>query len=244
MTYLELIQAVASESGVIPGAGPAGSDTARPSSIAAVSDVMERRLVAWVADAWRDIQRESKYWFWMRREFDARLRTFQTAFSADDLGLERHAEFIPFGSRGESLFRIYDPAAIPGEGVREWEIQYVDPGHFPRISEYSISRPGKPDYMTTDSLGRLIFSCEPDAPYHIRGVHRLSVQNLKRDDDVPEMPEDYHDLIRYRALLKLEAFDEVAGSGRFAFWGQQSALLMGQLRQEQLPRLVFGGALA
>jgi hypothetical protein len=73
-----------------------------------------------------------------------------------------------------------------------------------------LEEAGRPIEWSVDTQGRIVFWPTPDAAYTVRGVYRRAPQRLVADGDVPEMPEEFHDLIWLGALGKLTLFDEAA----------------------------------
>lgn len=248
-TFLRLCQDVARESGTVPNIGDPPSVIDQTGRLA--------QIVYWVHDAWNNIQTERRDWLWMRAEFSGRLdaKTLQLdrnglampkalAYDLEDLGLEtdedRFSEWITHGPTGENLFTVYKlTAGIADEGL----LQVLSWHDFRRlVIGGSITATGRPIYMAINDAKELVFYPTPDETYIVRGVYRQRPQTLAADADVPEMPQEFHDLIRYEALMLMGAFDEAVN--QMGFWQMQHRRLKDALLLHQTPRVDVGGPLA
>lgn len=239
MNYLALVQTVASESGVVPNAGPPGSASAVPGSLASATGIV-LKMTAWVNQAWRDIQVSRRDWAWRRREFDAEIFSGQSRFSASDLSVTRFAAWIPRTQDGYSAFSIYKTTTgVSDEGALSfvpWEVFYV------ARTRGTQPTPSKPGEFSIDPDGELAFNPEPDDDYTIRGLYLRTAQALTMGSDEPEMPEDFHDLIWIRALQKADVYDE-AGA-RLPIFKAEENRLWTALVHDQTEPIDLGGPLA
>lgn len=204
MTYLELVQTLASEGGVVPGAGPVGSATATPASLAAASGLV-LKMSAWVKRAWIDIQTARDDWQWMLGEFDDTVSSGTARYGATDFGLTRWQQWEPMAEDGTSNFSIYKTS----EGVSDEGMLAFEPfrAFYPRLRGTQPDN-GKPTVMSVDGDGQIVLWPTPDATYTIRGLYRKSPQALSADADVPELPAAFHNLIWIRAAFLADAYDE------------------------------------
>lgn len=227
MTYLELLQTLASEGGVVPGAGPAGSETAQPASLGAASGLVSK-MGAWVRRAWTDIQVARDDWRWMRGEFSGALTSGTARYSATDLGVVRWHEWLPLAEDGTSNLSIYKTSlGVSDEGMLAFEPFAI---FYPRLRGSQPAN-GKPTVASIDRDGKLVFWPTPDAGYTVRGIYRRSPQVLSGATDVPEMPEAYHNLIWIRAAFLADAYDEAPD--RLPIWQADEARYWQGLVQSQ-----------
>jgi hypothetical protein len=225
VTFLELCQAVASKAGV---SGTEAADL--PSTVA--NQVGElKRIVDWVRESWREVQGRRKYNFlWEAAQLTlpigenviaasipaSRYQTDtarRTTVTSDGMEIE----FIAW----EDWSRHYDAAYVAaGNAPTAWTIR----------PDNALVFNGKPSLITTG--GALAFTVER---------YKLP-QALVADGDVPAMPEDLHDLIVYKALVRYANFDE-AGVQR-----QTAVAEIGRLERDLaarcLPQMSLGGPLA
>lgn len=232
MTFLQLVQKAISESGTIPNAGPVGSASARPTSLAAATG-MELKWIAWVQDAWRDLQLSQQRWKWMRRSGTASITSGGGAtYTPAQLSLTRVAEWIPLTDDGAQAFSLY----LTATGVSdELEIKFIPwERFFATYVRGTQPDAGRPYYFTIDADESLVFYPAPSATYTVRTLYHRTPQVMTADADEPEMPARYHDLIWLGALKKGDLYDEA--TTRYPALGQINNGLMAQLVRDQLPR--------
>lgn len=194
MDYLDLVQSLHYEA-QLPGSAPA-----------AVTGQSGRAadLVRWVAEAWNDIQRDNNgRWKWLRGDF-----TLQTVADTADYAytdatdVDTAAAITRF--RRWDLDRRDPPHIYLVSDGEEFErrIDILDWRDFRRLYVLATHDSQYPSCVAADVGDNLWFGPTPDDIYLLSGSYWLSNQTLSADDDVPEMPVDYHMLIVYRALTK------------------------------------------
>jgi hypothetical protein len=104
-----------------------------------------------------------------------------------------------------------------------------------------VRPPGKPQVYSVTNDGKLIISPVPDAVYTIRGRYRKSAQILTADGDTPEMPSDFHTIIKDAALCYIEGFDE---GPRIPVYRLRMLPNWSMLENQQLPGVKWGAPLA
>jgi hypothetical protein len=225
-TFLELVQAVARESGTFPSL---------PTSAVSQSG-RSLDVVNWVQQTWRKIQTEHAAWLWMQDEFEGPTVVGQRRYDGTDMGLTRWASFYrdpnPFTSHGQvSLYQT-------SLGVSdERPLTYVEWPDFYGLylRGTSSTRQERPTIYAIDPARKLALWPLPDVAYTLRGQYRKSPQTLTANTDVPDMPAEYHDLIMYEALISLANFDE--GMNQMPIWSVRAAQLRSGLHRDQLPRM-------
>lgn len=234
MTYLELCQEVARESGTISTIGLPASVTGQTGR--------EARIVSWVDMAWNDIQTTRENWRWMRLNFVGQTVANVRNYQWDALGIaSRFSHFVYQGEDGDNLISLYKTSE--GEG-NEGLLSFVEYNEFRRtiLVGASEEQTGHPRLYTINDQGSLALHPIPDDVYTIRGRFHRAPQALVNDSDVPEMPAQFHRAITYRALMLLAQHDEAQLQYQFA--ASEFNRYMDRLEQHQLPRFTLAGALA
>ena len=224
-TYLELCQSVARESGTVPGSGKPTAVTSQTGRLG--------NIVDWVDRAWRDIQRSQQAWKWMYADFSGSTAASTQRYTATALGIaSRFSRWVPMGADGNWMFSVF----LPADGqATETHIRHMEWQDFKRLYLFgsAATDTGKPQVMSVDESQQIVFYPIPDAVYTVRGTYYKSPQIMTADDDEPEMPAEFHDLIRWRALLKLGGFDE--NVAQYPFWKSEARAVSGDLIAHQLP---------
>lgn len=232
-TYLELCQDVARESGTFPNIGD-------PQTVVNQSGRL-LRLVNWVNDAWREVQREQKHWRWMLYDHTGNTVATVQSYNGADLGVSsRFGRWMPFDNGHECEVSVWDTAIGRSD---EGYLRFVEWTDFRRIymSRGNAEETGKPRVCTLAPDGKLTVYPIPDKAYKLRCQYRRSFQDLVANTDVPEMPEDFHDAIKWKALVYLGMFDEA--TEQKPEWQSKYVRVMGHLRADQLPSMSMQGAL-
>lgn len=199
MTFLELCQKVAFESGTVAG-------SAQPSTVMNQTGRL-RHIVEWVRDAWRAIQNARTDWRWMEADaqFDTLTNIAEYNGESSQVVGPRFAAWLPHRDQVETGFTISRKAdGFADEG----HLGYVDWPVFRRTWQVGVHSADKPQKFSIDPAGRLVLHPTPDDVYVVRGIYRKGPQELQSNADVPEMPARHHDVIWRSALLYLAAFDE------------------------------------
>lgn len=233
-SFLDICNDVARESGTFPD-DPALSATASQTG-------REKQLTEWVKEAYETIQRSQPSWRWLHADFSGSLLSGTRNYAASALGIsERFSHWVLWDEGDNSLTTIYKDS----EGQNyESHITYVDYGTFRRVygTGTHASATGKPTVFSVNYSDEMVFYPTPDAGYTVRGVYYKSPQLLSGDATEPEMPEGYHRLIKYGALVLLGTFDEVTVQS--PAWRMAYATILSELQYNQLPRMWHPGALA
>jgi len=232
-TFLQLCQDVARESGVVPTIGD-------PQSVVGQEGRLYR-VVEWTQGAWADIQLQRTDWQWMQGDFEANTVAATRFYDGAAMGITRFSSWQWSGTGENEIFTIFDP--VLGQAT-EGYLNVLDYDTFRRRAMIgaAVSETGMPAYVTVMPDGRLGFYPTPDRGYTIRGRYRKSNQIMTANADVPEMPVDFHAVIKWRALIFLGQFDEAVNQQ--PMFGMEFTRIMNLLRGHQLPRPSLGGPLA
>lgn len=224
-TYKQICQKAASEYGTFNGTVPTTvlSQTGRLGV-----------LVRQVADAWTGIQNYSEDWSWMRGEYSGSTVASQARYDGSDFGVsaDRFSHFLEAypGARGVS---IYDPSiGLTDEG----SLHFMEWGRFYAAYVKGYHAAARPVWYSLSPDGQMVLSPTPDKAYTVRGPYHKAPQTLALDDDTPEMPARFHDLIMWWALVNFATRDE---SPQLALWNSQKNLLLRKLENAQLPRITL-----
>jgi len=223
-TFLDLAQKVAAESGTISGVQPSAV-TGQTGRLALV--------VRHVRDAWVEIQASRDDWRFLRKTFSGGLTQGTLCYTPASFSLIDHARWITdqhnlYADQALSLYKT--SAGQADEGALD-EISYE---LWRRRYDRGVHDANRPTQYAIDPQNGICFGPTPDDGYTVRGEYMRTPQELETDGDVPIMPARFHDLIAWRALMKLGAYDE-------AEWPVQRARseyegLLDDLMRDQLPR--------
>jgi hypothetical protein len=227
-TFLELVKALARDSGTV--AGGVGSIQTLLGASGRVA-----KLAGWTADAYLKLQSDRPDWPWMVREFSTALTIGQQRYSANDLSLARFGRWV--NDRPDfHVFTLYDPAVgkcdesdIHQSGYDVWRSAYGRGTH----------DPDRPRNWSVDPQSRLCFGPVPDKAYELSGEYRASPQVLAVDADVPEMPAEYHRAIVWEAwklMCQADGDDKTIPQPIAEY-----ALLREKMDRDYLPEIAIGG---
>ncbi len=204
MTFLELCQAYVREAGIDR------SGTPRPVSVQ--NQVGElASAVDWVRQAYIEIQRSKSNWAFLRGYFTLDTVDGQQKYAASDCkdvstgqDVDRFAAWW--------LDDIENPPKCylksTGRGGEYW-MTYIERRYFNQLYAIGNNAIAKsmPAHIAIDFDRKLMLGLTPNDVYVVSGEYQKSAQVLTEDDDIPEMPEDFHYLIVYEALRKYGGSD-------------------------------------
>lgn len=231
-TYLTLCQETAKDSGTISTIGDPATTAGQTGRLL--------RITGWVRDAYNDIQRLSKTWRWMEDDFSGETVASVQEYDAAALGIDRFSSWVFDQGDLGSVVSIYKTA--DGQ-TDEGFLSFMDWSVFRRTAMIGTraAETGKPVCFTVDRANKLRLWPTPDDAYTIRGSYMKSPQVLAADADIPEMPAEFHDLIKWTALIKLAVYDEAFE--QIGAWKAEEGRLLSQLRTSQLSRTQINGSI-
>lgn len=190
MNYLQLVQRLHRES---------GRSTTAPTTVTGANE-RAARLFDWVADAWRNLQIERE-WRWMRSTLDVALTVDQQTYTGAELGADRFRRW-----------RLNDDTYTPwlyidGAINSLWPMAYTQLDEFRAQYVYRTWGASTPVAWTFDEANQFLVGPKPALAYKLRAEYWLSPTELEEDDDTPDMPEEFHLLLMWRALEELAKFD-------------------------------------
>lgn len=233
MTYLELCQEVARESGTVPTIGQPATITGQTGRLL--------RVTYWVRDAWSDIQKQRPDWQWMLDEWSGALTSSTQRYTAASFSIDRFSEWVFRDRQGMPAMSAW----LTSEGqTGEYDLEPLPWLEFRRrhMRGDAATKTGRPQVVSVDDARQLVFYPTPDAAYTVTGLYRKSPQTLAAESDTPECPAQFHAAIKWRALLYLGIYDEAPN--QMGFWDQQLRRTLGELVDHQVPTIGKSKALA
>jgi len=223
--FLQLCQAVRQEAG-ISGTGP--------SSVLNQQGEM-KRVVDWVARAYRDVQNLHRNWDFLRSDF-----TFPTIVGNQEY-TPAAANLPEHQSWKTDSFRIF-------ENARGWDdevwLRYYPWEDFRDIYIRSGNRDatGRPLAWTIRPTDQAVVLWPlPDTDYTIVGEYFKRAQVMTANTDVPIFPVEFHDVLMWRALMFYAGFENAAPE--YAVAKGEYGDTLSKLRRDQLPSITVGGSI-
>lgn len=169
------------------------------------------RLVGWIRQANIDI---CKLWF-------------DWKFLWQDFGIATEAGKADYAAPLEWHWWDRDKAYLDGQPMKQAVIEYE------LWDGYSDQSTGKPNRIILMPDGGLKLLPTPDGIYNLSMPFYKKPQVLANDTDIPIIPEQFHDVIWMRALLKYAYYE--AAPEVLERVGTEYPDLLGQLESHQLP---------
>jgi hypothetical protein len=183
-TFLQLCKQVRQECGVA-GDGP--------TTVLNQTGVM-KKIVDRTAQAWVDIQASRPYWKFMRNQFEFETvvdqREYPLAPSIADGGLNQQS-VDKFDRKNTYLYLT--------STADEKALTWMPYDHF--RNRYRTYPPGRPTVITEQPGRVLAFNSTPDAIYTVTCDYWMTPEFLAEDDDVPGMPEHFHNCLVWRSVM-------------------------------------------
>lgn len=197
-TFLELCNAVERESGTV-------SKGMRMTDVTAPPTDRQDKIVNWVRDAWKLIQASRADWTFLVGEFSEALTIGQRKYDpVADWAIPRFSDWVVDNPEYEPV-TIYDPAL---GAATESELSHASYEYWRQVYDRGSPQVQRPTVYAVGRNRELCFGDTPDKAYVVRGEYRKEAQVLAINADVPDMPTDYHDVIKWRALMLLGDHDE------------------------------------
>ena len=223
MTFLELCQRVAQESGTVSGAASPPTVISQTGRLA--------KIVNWTASAWEDIQRERKDWQFLRLEGTAETVSGIDAYDLPANGADWIVNTDHSGWSGISAYRTAD--GVGGESYLRW-LPWADWRDRFTIGTQTNAAP---DFVTISPQRQLRLGPKPDGAYTLRYEYRRKPQVFALDADEPIIPDEYHMLIVWTALIYLGTDDEA--TTQLPLWERRRQKMMFDLLRDQTPGLTL-----
>ena len=199
------------------------------------------RLVNWIDQSWEELQ-NNRSWLWMRKTFTLPVVSGQKSYvhgdCSDDDGAVARLKRWHFESKSNPPW-IYKTSAGPNSST---PMNYLDWADFNNLFNLNNSAPGHPSFITVAPDRSIVIGPEPNDDYVITGEYMRSAKVLDLDTDEPELPEEYHMLIVFMAMIDLghhEVADEIIQRAEM-----KKSLYMRQLINNQTTPIRFPGPMA
>lgn len=218
MNFLELCQRTRQECG-ISGGGPA--------SVTGQTGVYVK-LIAWVNDAWREIQQDHKDWLFMWDDFGFDTIVNTPEYTTTDLTVRDFSR--------EPLVLYHKATGLDDRGFIPY-LKYAD--YKARYADKNTPA-ARPICWTVTPKGAIRLYPKPDDVYGVEGDGQLKIQTLVDNTDSPIMPEQFHMAIVWLACKKW--FDDQEATQRMNDMERNYLLLKDELLRDQLPQIDWGFA--
>ena len=233
-TFLELCQDVARESGTFPTIG-------EPATTAGATN-RALRVVNWTRTAYNQIQRARREWRWLRTDFSGTTTAGLQTYGPAAMGIDsRFGRWVHFGENERAAFTVYLTATGQAD---ERFMEYIEWEDFRNSVLFggAASTTGYPQYISVNDQRELVLYPTPDDAYTLKGRYVKGLQTLSADADVPEMPEQFHEAIVWKALMLLGQFDEAFNQD--PLWRMNYNEVFDALIHDQLPDVLTAEPLA
>ncbi len=239
-TYLQICQNVARECGIAGGA----DISPKPSTVTGQIGELNR-LVNWVADAYSEIQ-GARNWRWLRKKFTVdtvdgtNTYAFGVVTDVDDAAvITRFKEWRLDDRRNPPKIHLTS-AGVGSQVFLSWTRW----DNFEYLYETGAlqNQTSQPVHISVNPKDEIQLGITPNDIYTLTGSYHRSAQILAADGDIPEMPVQYHDLIKYQAMEYYGYFEAAPEIIARAEKGKNR--LMNQLRRNQETSFRVGGPLA
>lgn len=211
MTFLELVKAVRSRVGM-QGTGPASVTSAT---------TFEMDLVNSVSDAWIDIQNFRENWKWMRTTTNFIMTASKTTYTLTEI----------LGPNNRHKRWLKNTVFVEENGAKR-PVRFLEYDVFEHKFANEIT-PTRVSYFTIVPWDDSLKFNLPDDNYIIYVDYEKSAQFLVNNEDIPEMPVEFHLLVVYAAV---EKFSTVVITPEIQqLYSQQYVTMLGQLLRNQLP---------
>ena len=239
MTFLELCQLVAEESGMVDGTNPT-TVTGQVGILA--------KIVRITAEVWRKIQLARPNWKWMRAEFTSSAlaavappivaKYTAVALMGATLALRWGRWFEDDVLGGYYPMSIYDSSIGVSDESKLTQMSWTAfRDKYMRGSQTA----GRPIEWAISPAGELCLGPNPSiSTYIVKGEYWKSPQLLVEDGDEPEVDAQYHTGIAYTAVTKLNSGDE-ASPQAIKDARDEANKWLDDLERDQLPNFTFGG---
>lgn len=231
MNYLELTQRLARECGVA-GTGPTTS----------VNQTGESgRLFNWINAAWLEIQGLHNTWNWMRKKF-----AWETVAGTGDYLPSALTNTLTGSAMTDLRYWYKDMFRCQKKSIgvqdEQWLVEW-EYNVFRNTYRFNVQVNNRPVVFAENPQGKAIMLGPiPDDVYIITGEYQKRAWSLTNDTDEPDIPEEYHLMLVYKAMqyyAMYESAPEVLSQGK-----TQYQALLTQLEHEQLQEVYLGNPLA
>lgn len=216
MNYLEIVKAARLLCGM-QGIGP--------TSLANAQGV-EQVLVRHVRDAYIDIQNTREEWDWLQRESTFSTTASKDTYTLSDIFAASSDTFKKF--KNDSFIIESDKKKyLRFNDIDNLESKYLNSTDEAEPTEFTIN---PPDHS-------VVLKKTPDASYMISFKYWRSPEELTEDSQVPTLPQQFHNLIVYKATERMAVY--LGAPDLYTRYSVEGNKLMGQLMRMEVPKMSF-----
>ena len=186
-TLLEICQTARQECGM-GGTGP--------STVTGLTGAMAT-LVNRTSQAWIDIQKSKPYWKFLRELFVFTMTEGQNEYVVADATTADPPGFglTTVDKWDKQSCWIYETSLADRS-----QLVWMPYQNF--RTQFGAYGTGRPTYFTEGPGGTVIFDKLPDAAYVLNMDYWMTPERLTANDDVPALPEQFHDIIAWKSVMK------------------------------------------
>ncbi len=197
-----------------------------------------------IRQSWIDIQNRHTNWRWMRSSFSLQTTAGDDSYAFTDATDDQTSSAIDRFAR----WRFEDYQDLPkvfltssGVGTETW-LRWVPWDWFLNIYALGTQNNAIPAHIAIDPQNNLRLGPAPDGIYTISGSYQRSPLDFTVDADVPDMPDQFHNLI-WAEAIGLYGMNHVAAH-IVAKHEKLAHKRMRQLEADQLPDLYIDAPMA
>lgn len=205
------------------------------------------RVVNWVKQAWIEIQNRHQDWLWLRRSATVDTTAGDSTYAATDFTDEGTAAAITHFSHW-LVDDLEDPpkAYLTSTGIGgEYWLSWLEWYQYRTIylTNQNRTTQGQPAMISVDPQLNIRLGQIPNDIFTVTVNYYRGAQKFTADADVPfGLPEQYDDIIMYRAMKKYAGYESAQEVMYRA--DNEGNPVMRQLEQNQLPSIRLGAPLA
>jgi len=189
------------------------------------------RILAWVQQAWIDVQTSKEDWLFLREPFEFNTVAQQWEYTPANAGLTNFGNWKRDSFRASSVNNLYRDEQL---------MNYMDWTTYRNLYLYANMRNtyARPVVVSITPNKDLAFGSTPDQAYTIVGEYYTQPVNLSADTDIPGIPDRFQMIIVYRAMMYYAGYEsapEVLSRGDFEY-----RRLYSRMEIDQLPTIVSG----
>jgi hypothetical protein len=193
------------------------------------------RILAWVQQAWIDVQTSKEDWLFLREPFEFNTVAQQWEYTPANAGLTNFGNWKRDSFRASSVNNLYRDEQL---------MNYMDWTTYRNLYRYANMRNtyARPVVVSITPNKDLAFGSTPDQAYTIVGEYYTQPVTLSADTDIPGIPDRFQMIIVYRAMMYYAGYEsaaEVLARGDFEY-----RRLYSRMEIDQLPTIVSGPPLA
>ncbi|MDO8534623.1 MAG: hypothetical protein Q7S17_07780 [Xanthobacteraceae bacterium] len=222
-TFLQICQMTSRESGTVHGVEPK-STTGQIGRLA--------KVVAWTAEAWREVQNLHDNWRWMRAEFPSTALTVAgtARYTPASWNITDLASWV---TERRSVSIYVSATGVSDEGEISFMPDWID---YRAMYDRGTQNNNRPTHWAISPANEFCLGSKPNAVFRVKGEYMKTAVTLSDSTDTPLCPVRFHPIIAWKAVMLLCQHDE-APLEFFAGAQQKYTQYLSDLRRDQLPKV-------